>query len=142
LKEKFSGNYEITHKSFEAPTDDWSQDIKIRKGNKIGAAVDLKWYKKMPHDLEIEVSSSSKTGSIITYPIAIAFILIGAYMGYNHIGPFDGLPGKKIAGAIAGLLMLIPGSILIFILQKMLISKDEREQSQKLIAEINDFIKK
>ncbi|GAA5082590.1 hypothetical protein GCM10023210_00100 [Chryseobacterium ginsengisoli] len=85
LKNQFGSSYSVTADEFGLFDKDWTHTIKIRKGNKIGAEVILKWEKTQPEVLSVEVDESSKMGSIIIYGISILFMTIGAYMGGNHL---------------------------------------------------------
>ncbi|EZH72613.1 hypothetical protein ATO12_20980 [Aquimarina atlantica] len=109
--------------------DDWSYDIKIRKGNKVGASLSLHWKKQHFNDLNIEVSESTKIGSFLMYVIVFPFMLIGAYMGANHIAPLDFLPGYKLAGALGGVIALIPGIILTTLIKSVILRKYKEENA-------------
>lgn len=139
LKTRFGNEYAVTADAFGELGKDWSHEIKIRKGNKIGAAVTLKWEKSQPETVALEVDNSSKMGSQITYGTLLVFIAVGAYLGYNNMAPLEFLPGKKIAGGLGGLLFMIPGLILVAVLKSVLLKK-EKAQNAQLVNEIWQFI--
>ncbi len=141
LKNQFGSTHSVTAGEFGVLDKDWSHEIKIRKGDKVGAAVTLKWAKSNPTVLSIDVDESSKMGSRILYGGLFSFMGIGAYMGYNHIEPFAFLPGQKIATALAALIMAIPGIIVVYILKSMLM-KNEKEENKQLVASVINVCKK
>lgn len=141
LKNKFGGEYVVTADDFGLFDKDWSHRIKIRKGNKIGAEVTFKWEKSRPEIVTLEVDESSKMGSWITYGILLPFAFAGAHMGYNDIGPLAFLPGKKIAGALGVLILIIPGFIIASIL-KRLVLKNEKEQNTQLVNDVRQLIQR
>ncbi|TSE02544.1 hypothetical protein [Aquimarina algiphila] len=140
IQERFANSYEIVSEEFKSPDKDWSREIKVSRGNKVGSVIDLNWTKDMPTKLEIDVTKSSKIGRILIYTIGISFLLLGAYMGMNDIEPLAFLPGYKLAAGLGGLIALIPAAILIFILQKMIITKKDNEESNKLVQDIQKEI--
>jgi len=140
LNENFGGNYVISNDSFKAPEKEWSHAIKIRKGNKVGVQLDFNWNKTSPDDLEIEITKSSKMGSQITYSIFIIFILIGAYMGAKDIEPLAFLPGYKVAAGLGGLIALIPGAIVIFFIKKIVLTKEDNNESYDLVRRSIDLL--
>jgi hypothetical protein len=96
LTSKFGNLYSISTEENTASTDqEWSQEIKIRKGAKVGATIRLKWEATSASVIKAEVDTDSKLGSIILYGVQIPFLIIGAYMGYHHIAPLDFLPVEK-----------------------------------------------
>lgn len=135
LKNKFGSSYTVTAGEFGLFDKDWTHEIKIRKGNKIGAEVTLKWDKTKPEVLSVEVDESSKMGSIITYGVLIFFIAIGAYMGGNHIEPLAFLPGYKMASGLGALIGLIPGGIVAYLLKSILL-KNEKEENKQLVTNV------
>lgn len=135
LQARFGSSYTISDGDLADPDKNWSHEIKVRQGNKIGAAVDLAWEKSAPGFVKLDVSESSKMGSTITYSFMLVFTLVGAYMGYNHIEPLAFLPGFKIAGGLGGLIGLVPGVILGSILKSVLL-KGEKEQNAKLVQDV------
>lgn len=135
LKNQFGGSYSVTADEFASVDKDWTHNIKIRKGNKIGAEVTLKWENTNPSALLVEVDESSKMGSIITYGGMILFMAVGAYMGGNHIEPLAFLPGIKIAAGLGGLIGLIPGFIIASILKSVLL-KNEKEENKQLVLDV------
>lgn len=140
LASRFSNAYDISADDFKAPEKDWSHEIKLRKGDKIGASVDMKWEKSTPDTLVLEVSESSKLGSTITIGVLVPALLIGAYMGYNDIEPFDMLPGKRIAAVLAGLFMLIPGLIVVAILKSIML-KSAKDENAQLVREVTETVR-
>lgn len=141
LSNQFGNQYTVSAGDFNMPDKDWSHEIKIRKGNKIGASVDLKWEKSTPDILKIDVSESSKLGSTITFGVLIPFLLAGAYLGYNDIEPLAFLPGQKIAGGLGGLIALIPGLIVVYLLKSMLL-KNEKAENSKLLNDVQQAVEK
>lgn len=135
LQNQFGSSYSVTADDFGLFDKDWTHTIKIRKGNKIGAEVVLKWEKTNPSALLAEVDESSKMGSIIIYGGLILFMIIGAYMGGNHIEPLAFLPGYKIAAGLGGLIGLIPGAIIAFLLKSILL-KNEKEENRQLVSKV------
>ncbi|WP_109097941.1 hypothetical protein [Aquimarina sp. AU58] len=127
LDNDFGNEYIISLGKDTEIEDDWSYDIKIRKGNKIGASLSLNWKKQHFRDLNIEVSESTKIGSFLMYGIAFPFMFIGAYMGANHIAPLDFLPGYKLAGALGGIIAFIPGIILTTLIKSIILKKYKEE---------------
>jgi len=141
LKNQFGSTHSVTADAFGELGKDWSHEIKIRKGDKVGAAVTIKWVKTNPEVLTLSVDESSKMGSRILYGGLFSFMAIGAYLGYNHIGPFAALPGQKIATALSALIMAIPGIIVVYILKSMLL-KNEKEENKQLVASVINVCKK
>ncbi|WP_177736045.1 hypothetical protein [Flavobacterium inviolabile] len=139
LQSKFGSSYAISADDFTDADKNWSHEIKVRQGNKIGAAVGLKWEKSTRDVLKLDVSESSKMGNMITYSVLLLFLAIGAYMGYNNIEPLAFLPGHKIAAGLGGLIALIPGIILVAILKSILL-KGEKEQNAKLVHEVRQAL--
>ena len=137
LKKEIGEEYKISSDEFESPDKDWSHEIKIRKGNKIGADIGLRWENKST--LEIDINKSSKIGSIITYGVSIPLMVIGAYMGYNNIAPLAFLPGSKIAAGLGGLISLIPSFIIINILKSLLL-KEVKEEANQLVINIRKIL--
>ena len=140
LTSKFGNLYSISKEENAASTDlEWSQEIKIRKGAKVGAAISLKWEATSVSVIKAEVDTDSKLGSIILYSVQIPFLIIGAYMGYNHIAPLDFLPGRKLAAGLGGVLALIPGGIVVYLLNKILL-KDAKAENERLLEAIRNTI--
>lgn len=135
LQSKFGSSYAISADAFIEADKNWSHEIQVRQGNKIGVAVGLKWEKSTPDTVLLDASESSKMGNMITYSVLLLFLAIGGYMGYNNIEPLAFLPGSKIAGGLGGLIALIPGIIVVFILKSILL-KGEKEQNAKLVNEV------
>jgi len=140
LRTGFGNEYAVTADGFGEIGKDWTHEIKVRKGNKIGAAVTLKWEQSKPETVALEVDNSSKMGSQITYGTLIVFILTGAYLAYNDMAPLAFLPGKKIAAGLGGLIFMVPGIILVVILKSILL-KNEKQQNAQLVNEVRQFIK-
>ncbi len=141
LKNKFGNEYTVIANEFGTIDKEWSHEIKVRKGNKIGAEVTFKWEKSNPEIMILEVDESSKMGSQITMGIVISFILIGAYLAYNDMAPLAFLPGRKIAAGLGGLIALIPGLIIVSIVKSMLL-KDEKALNAQLVNEVRQLISK
>lgn len=141
LRSKYGSDYNVTANEFGLFDKDWSHEIKIRKGGKIGAEVGFKWEESQPEILILEVDESSKMGALITYGVLVPFVIIGAYMGYNDIEPLTFLPGQKIAGGLGGLIALIPGLILAAIVKAIVLSK-EKAQNIKLVNDVKQLIRK
>jgi hypothetical protein len=139
LKSKFGDTYTVSANDFGAFDKDWTHEIKIRKGNKVGAEVTLKWEQTTPTILTLEVDESSKMGSMITYGTLLPFTVIGAYLAYKDIEPLAFLPGQKIAAGLGGLIALIPGLIVVFLLKSMLL-KNEKEENKQLVIDITTTI--
>lgn len=139
LKTKFGNEYVVTANDIAELDKDWAHDIKVRKGNKIGAEVSFKWEKTNADIVTLEVENSSKLGSKITYITLFVFLMAGAYMGYNDITPLAFLPGQKIAAGLGGLIMLIPGLIVVSILKSILM-KNEKEENKTLVNEVRQVI--
>lgn len=139
LQSKFGSSYVISADAFIDADKNWSHEIQVRQGNKIGAAVGLKWEKSNPNVVLLDASESSKIGNIITISVLLLFLVIGGYMGYNKIEPFAFLPGYRIAAGLGGLFALIPGIILVFILKSILL-KGEKEQNAQLVNEVRQVI--
>ncbi|RZJ91398.1 MAG: hypothetical protein EOO20_05200 [Chryseobacterium sp.] len=139
LNAKFGSEYTVMEGNFPDLDKDWTHDIKVRKGNKIGAEVTLKWEKTNANIVTLEVDDSSKMGNQITYITLLVFLAVGAYMGYNDMEPLAFLPGRKIAAGLGGLIGLIPGVIIVSVLKSMLL-KNEKEQNKQLVAEVRQAI--
>jgi hypothetical protein len=139
LQTHFGSEYVISSDDFATPDKDWSNEIKIRKGSKIGASVSMKWENSAPNSLKLSVDESSKLGNIITYGILLSFIAIGAYMGHNHIFPLHFLPGRKIAAGLGGLLAALPGMLLVFVI-KAILFKGEKAENAKLVQDVKKAI--
>lgn len=140
LFSKVGNHYSISAEENADPADkEWSQEIKVRKGAKVGAAISLKWEATSVSVIKAEVDTDSKLGSIILYSVQIPFLIIGAYMGYNHIAPLDFLPGRKLAAGLGGVLALIPGAIVVYLLNKMLL-KDAKAENERLLEAIRNTI--
>jgi len=135
LKNQFGSTHTVTAGEFAAVDKDWTHEIKIRKGDKIGAAVTLKWEQAKPTVLSIDVDESSKMGSMITYGVLLPFGAIGAYLGYNDMEPLAFLPGHKIAGGLGGLIALIPGLLVVYVLKSLLL-KNEKEANKQLVSDV------
>lgn len=140
LKNQFGSSYSVTEDEFGLVDKDWTHRIKIRKGNKIGAEVTLKWEKTKPEVLSVEVDESSKMGSIITYGGMLLFMTAGAYMVGNHIEPLAFLPGTKIAAGLGGVIGLIPGFIIASLLKSVLL-KNEKKENKQLVINVIDACK-
>ncbi len=140
LNTKFGSEYTVKANDFGVKEKDWSHEIKVRKGNKIGAEVSFKWEQADAKIVKLDVSDSSKLGSQITFITLIVFVGIGAYMGYNDIEPLAFLPGYKIAAGLGGLIGMIPGLILVGVLKSLFLKK-EKEINKKLVQEVRDLIK-
>lgn len=141
LKSKYGSEYTVTANEFGLFDKDWSHEIKVRKGNKIGAEVGFKWEESQPEIMTLEVDESSKMGSLITYGILVPFVIIGAYMGYNDIEPLAFLPGQKIAGGLGALIALIPGIIVASIVKSIVLRK-EKAQNVQLVNDVRQLIRK
>lgn len=139
LTSRFGSEYNVTANEFGTFDKDWSHEIKVRKGNKIGAEVGFKWEKSQPEIIQLEVDESSKMGSQITYGILFPFVIIGAYLGYNDMAPLAFLPGHKIAGGLGGLIAIIPGLIVVSIVKSMLLKK-EKEINAQLVKEVRQLV--
>lgn len=135
LKNKFGNEYDVTSSDFGEVEKDWSHEIKVRKGSKIGAEVSFKWEESKPDFIELEVDESSKFGWQLTYGILLIFLAAGAYIGYNNMEPLAFLPGKKLAGGLGALIALIPGLILLSI-AKSILMKNEKIQNAQLVREV------
>lgn len=140
LKSQFGNAYTVSAGDFGELDKDWTYQIKIREGNKIGAEVTLKWEQTKPTILTLEVDESSKMGSVITYGTLLPFTATGAYLAYNDIEPLAFLPGHKIASGLGGLIALIPGLIVVFILKSILL-KNEKEKNRQLVIDITNTIR-
>lgn len=135
LKSKFGNEFTVTAGEFGLFDKDWTHEIKIRKGSKVGAEVTMKWEQTNPTKLSLEVDESSKMGSMITYGTLLPFAVIGAYLAYNDMEPLAFLPGKKIAGGLGALIALIPGSIVVYLLKSILL-KNEKEENKQLVSDV------
>lgn len=135
LKNQFGSTYTVSAGEFGLFDKDWTHEIKIRKGDKIGAEVTLKWEEAKPTVLTIDVDESSKMGSMITYGVLLPFAIVGAYLGYNDMEPLTFLPGQKIAGGLGGLIALIPGLLIVYILKSLLL-KNEKEENKQLVSDV------
>ncbi|WP_159025818.1 hypothetical protein [Aquimarina sp. Aq78] len=127
LNNDFGNEYIVSLGKDTEIEDDWSYDIKIRKGNKIGASLSLNWKKQHFNDLNIEVSESTKIGGFLMYGIVFPFMFVGAYMGANRIAPLDFLPGYKLAGALGGVIAFVPGMILMTLIKSIILKKYKEE---------------
>ncbi|MBD3583508.1 hypothetical protein [Flavobacterium selenitireducens] len=139
LQTRFGSSYAVSAGDFTEAGNDWSHEIKIRQGSKIGAEVGLRWEKAIPDVLKLEVDESSKMGNRITYSVLFVFLAVGAYMGYNDIEPLAFLPGRKIASGLGALIALVPAIVLISILKSALL-KGEKEQNAKLVREVRQVL--
>lgn len=140
LKSKFEGEYTIKANEFGAKEKDWTHEIKVRKGNKIGAEVSFKWEQSKPEIVSAEVSESSKLGSQIALFTLGIFFFGGALLAFNKVEPLAFLPGYKIAAVLGGFICLIPGLIVFMILKSVLL-KNEKEQNNTLVQEVRELIK-
>jgi hypothetical protein len=140
LKEIFGQSYEISYDKIEEIEKDWSYEIRIRQGNKIGAAVDIKWPEDNPSVLEIEVDESSKLGMMILTGSGVSFMVIAVLMAINDIAPLAFLPGRRIAALLGGLIGLVLGMIIGLILKSLLL-KGEKETNNKLTADVLAAVK-
>lgn len=139
LKSRFGSEYNVTANEFGTFDKDWSHEIKVRKGNKIGAEVGFKWEQSQPDIIQLEVDESSKMGSQITYGILLPFIIIGAYLAYNDMAPLAFLPGHKIAAGLGGLIAIIPGLIIVSIVKSVLLKK-EKVLNAQLVQDVMQLI--
>jgi len=135
LKNQFGSSHTVSAGDFGLFDKDWTHEIKIRKGDKVGAEVTLKWEKSNPSELLIDVDESSKMGSMITYGVLFPFGAIGAYLAYNDMEPLAFLPGHKIAGGLGGLIALIPGLLVVYVLKSLLL-KNEKEENKQLVIDV------
>jgi len=135
LKNKFGNEYDVTASDFGEVDKEWSHEIKVRKGNKIGAEVSFNWKESQPDIIELEVSESSKFGWQLTIIILFIFLAMGSYLGYNNMEPLAFLPGKKLAGGLGALIALIPGLIILSIAKSVLM-KNEKEINANLVDEV------
>lgn len=140
LMEAFQLTYLVHSQEIEKPDDNgnWSNEIKIRKGNKIGVSISLNWKKSTYKQVEIVITESTKLGSYLLYGIGFPFMFIGAYMGANNIAPLDFLPGYKLAAGLGGAIAFIPGVIIATIIKGIILkkSKEENHQLQNQVTEI------
>lgn len=141
LNNRFGSEYNVTANEFGTFDKDWSHEIKVRKGNKIGAEVSFKWEQSQPGIIQLEVDESSKIGWQITYGILLPFVILGAYLGYNDMAPLAFLPGQKIAGGLGGLIAMIPGLILVSIIKSVLL-KNEKELNAQLVKDVRQLVTK
>ncbi|PHK28913.1 hypothetical protein VF13_40440 [Nostoc linckia z16] len=139
LTTRFGNSFEMTEDPIASPEKTWTHEIKIRKGNKIGVAVEFKWESTAPSALHLDASVSSKLGSMISYGVVIGFLMLGAYLAYNDMAPLEFLPGKKIAGGLGGLLFMIPGAIVAYILKKVIL-KDAQAENAVLLKEVKQYL--
>lgn len=139
LQSKFGNEYTISSDAFGELDKEWTHDIKIRKGSKIGAEVSLKWEQTSPTTLTLEVDESSKLGSMITLGILLPFAVIGAYLAYNDIAPLAFLPGQKIAAGLGGLIAMVPGLIVVVLLKSILL-KNVKEENKQLLIDVTAAI--
>lgn len=139
LKDRFGHEYEVKANEFGTFDKDWSHEIKVRKGNKVGAEVEFKWEESSPDVVTLEVDESTKMGSWLTYGILLPFVAAGAYMGYNDMAPLEFLPGQKIAGGLGGLIALVPGIILLSVAKSSLL-KSARAQNAQLLGEVRQAV--
>lgn len=102
-------------------------EIKIRKGTKIGANIGINWKDKDYNQINIEITESTKLGTYLLYGIGFPFMFLGAYMGANDIAPLDFLPGYKLAAGLGGAIAFIPGVIISTILKSFLLKKYKEE---------------
>lgn len=135
LQNQFGSTHTVTAGDFGVFDKDWTHEIKIRKGDKIGAEVTMKWEEAKPTVLTLEVEESSKMGSMITYGVLVPLALAGAYLGYNDMEPLAFLPGHKIAGGLGGLIALIPGLLVVYVLKSILLKK-EKEENKQLVSDV------
>lgn len=141
LKNKYGKEYAVTADDFIEIGKTWTHEVKVRKGNKVGAAVSFKWENTQASVVALTVDNSSKLSAQITYITLLIFVAVGAYMGYNKIFPMHFLPGFKIAAGLGGLLFMIPGLIIVSVLKSLFLKK-EKEENAKLVEEIITLIKK
>lgn len=139
LERKFGDNHEILCDTLKAPNRIWTQEIKIKKGHRIGAMVDLRWETRVPSILKIEVEKFSKLESTITYTVSIVFLAIGCFMGANHIEPLDFLPDSILGVGFGGLLALIPGGLIIRILKSIFLRGADKA-SNKLVLDVRSLV--
>ena len=140
LKNEFGDRYEILSKKLGSPDEKWSHDIKLRKGNKVGARLELNWENDSPTKFEIEIDESSILGSIITYSSLLTCLFLGAYLGRHNIWPLAFLPGGRISALLGILIAFVPGAIFMYILKGMIVKKEYREESIKLTDDIRKII--
>lgn len=141
LQNKFGSEYTVTASSFGPIEKDWTHQIKVRKGNKIGAEVEFKWEKSKPEVVKLEVTESSKLGSQVMLSTLAIFVITGALMGFNKIAPLAFLPGYKIAAILGGFIFLIPALIIATILKSILL-KGEKAQNAQLVNEVTQLVRK
>lgn len=139
LKARFGNQYAVTADDFGEIGKNWSHEIKVRNGSKIGAAVTLKWEQTNPGNVSLDVEESSKLGTTVIYTCLLLFTSAGVLLAYNDMAPLAFLPGKKLAGLLGALISIIPGGIIGFVLKNILL-KNEKEQNAKLVAEVRQFI--
>lgn len=139
IEERFGKDFEIAEGPIASPEKRWTHEIKIRRGNKIGAAIEFTWHHNAPSVLHLDAVGASKLGSVITYVVVTAFSVAGMFLAYNDIAPLAFLPGKKLAGGLGGALFMLPGAIGAYFL-KQLALKGVRSENEQLLEEVRDFL--
>ena len=139
LGKRFGNDYDITEGPIARPETTWSHEIKIRKGNKIGAVVTLRWHNHTPAVIQLNAANSSKLGSLLSYVVIIGSSILGAVLAYNNVAPLGFLPGKTIAAGLGALLFLMPGVAITYI-SKKIIFKDVKKENEALLEEVINFL--
>jgi hypothetical protein len=111
----------------------WQQNIKVRRGNKIGVDVDVSWSGE--GDAQINAQSASKLGSALMMALGLPATAIGAYLGYNHISPLGFLPGMKLAAGLGGVLFLIVALVIANVLSSSL-TRGQAPANQQLLTQV------
>ena len=111
VEAEYGGEYEVTSGDPTTSDDGWSREIRVRKGMKIGTAIELNWKATTPNQLGMQISESSKLGVILMTTCVLGFMAVGAVWAGADIPPLDLLPGRKLSVAIGAMLGLLPGGV-------------------------------
>jgi len=121
----FTGGYTIKISDpDEDKSDEWNREISVANGAKIGASMDIRWDARKPDKVQVEIDEKTRFGTIVFAACILPLLFLGIYMGAEDIPPLDFLPGYKIAAALGGIIMAIPGAILGAVVKPLLMKKE------------------
>lgn len=131
VREKFTGDHKIKISDpDEDAEDEWNRVISVSQGAKIGASLDLRWDARKPDRVKAEIDEKTRFGTIVYAVFVVPLFFLGAYMGAEDIDPLAFLPGYKIAAALGGIILAIPGAIVGAIVKPLLMRKEAPANKQ------------
>ena len=136
VNERFGDHYEIKAGDESQSDGEWSRQLKIRQGFKIGSSIELKADLENDKEGTVMVDESSKLENWLYAGILLPSVLFGIHATRQDIGFFAFFPGKKLGAILGGLLMVIPGAMLALAVKKIVMRSVE-PKIEKLIEKVN-----